>query len=334
MVEPILRIDGLTASIQGEDRRRDILDRLSLKIYPHEVMGLVGESGSGKTMTSLATMGLLPRTIKVTGGSIWFEGQDLLKLTNREMRAIRGGKIAMIFQNPRMALNPLMRVGDQIARAVRLHRDLSPDHCSPMAVEMMKKVGISDAGTRARAYPHQLSGGMAQRVLVAMMLACRPSLLIADEPTTGLDVTIQAQIFELIRDIQAETGVAVLLITHDLGVVSEVCDRVGVMYAGQVMEISSVADLFQDPRHPYTQRLMKSILRIDKVSDLDTSEALSPISIAFDSPGCRFASQCEEICPECSLERPEIPDEDCNHLVFCYKYYQNKDLRAKAANPR
>jgi len=323
--EPILQIDGLTVSIQGEDHRRDILDRLSLKIFPNEVMGLVGESGSGKTMTALATMGLLPRTIKITGGEIWYEGQDLLKLSNREKRAFRGGKIAMIFQNPRMALNPLMRVGDQIARAVRLHRDHPTNECYSIGVDLMKQVGISDAGSRSKAYPHQLSGGMAQRVLVAMMLACQPNLLIADEPTTGLDVTIQAQIFELIKEIQAETGVAVLLITHDLGVVSEVCNRVGVMYAGQVMEIANVAELFQDPGHPYTQKLLKSILRVDQISDLDTSKALAPISVAFDSLGCRFASQCEEVCPECFQMRPELPDDDCDHVVFCYKYYEKRN---------
>lgn len=193
---------------------------------------------------------------------------------------------------------------------------------------MMKKVGISDAATRAKAYPHQLSGGMAQRVLVAMMIACQPSLLIADEPTTGLDVTIQAQIFELIKDIQAETGVSVLLITHDLGVVSEVCDRVGVMYAGQVMEIADVGELFQSPGHPYTQRLLNSILRVDRVSDLDTSKALAPISITFEAQGCRFASQCEEICPECQEVRPTPPDDQSSHQVYCYKYYQAKNAAA------
>jgi oligopeptide/dipeptide ABC transporter ATP-binding protein len=331
MEEPVLRIEGLTVFVQRGDHNREILDRLSLNIYPHEVMGLVGESGSGKTLTALAVMGLLPRTIKITDGSIWYQDQDLLKLSNREMRSIQGRKIAMIFQNPRTALNPLMRVGDQIARAIRLHGDVPPDEYYSMAVEMMKRVGIADAGSRARAYPHQLSGGMAQRVLVAMMLACQPSLLIADEPTTGLDVTIQAQIFELIKDIQAETGVSVLLITHDLGVVSEVCDRVGVMYAGQVMEIASVSDLFQDPGHPYTQRLLNSILRVDRISDLDTSKALSPISIAFDSLGCRFASQCEEICPECLLKRPELTERNSDHLVFCYKYYQDEYLHPKSS---
>ncbi len=319
---PLLHIDELSVSLQTNDSQRVILDRLSLKIYPNEVVGLVGESGSGKTMTALAAMRLLPNTIKPTGGRMWFEGQDLLKLSSREIRQVRGRKIAMIFQNPRMALNPLMRIGDQIARAVKLHRSVSSDKCYPMAIDLMKQVGISDADSRARSYPHQLSGGMAQRALVAMMLACQPKLLIADEPTTGLDVTIQAQIFELIKEIQARTGVAVLLITHDLGVVSEVCDRVGVMYAGQVMEIANVADIFKDPGHPYTQRLLKSILRVDQISDLDTSQALAPISVAFNSLGCRFASQCAEICPECTLKRPEIPDDDCDHVVYCYKYYQ------------
>jgi oligopeptide/dipeptide ABC transporter ATP-binding protein len=323
-VEPLLRVENLSVSLISGDHRRDILDDLSLKIYPNEVMGLVGESGSGKTMTALATMGLLPRTIKVTAGKIWFEGQDLLKLPVREMNTIRGGKIAMIFQNPRMALNPLMRVGDQIARAVRLHRSFPPDKWYPMAIDLMQQVGISDAEARARAYPHQLSGGMAQRVLVAIMLACQPKLLIADEPTTGLDVTIQAQIFELIKEIQSLTGVSVLLITHDLGVVSEVCDRVSVLYAGQVMELANVADIFQKPGHPYTRRLLESILRVDRISDLDTSKALAPISIAFDSLGCRYANQCEETCPECSLHRPQIPDDDCDHVVYCYKYYQDK----------
>jgi len=217
-----------------------------------------------------------------------------------------------------------MRVGDQIARAVRLHQDLPKAEYYPMAVSLMKQVGIADAEGRAKAYPHQLSGGMAQRVLVAIMLACQPKVLIADEPTTGLDVTIQAQIFELIKEIQVQTGVAVLLITHDLGVVSEVCDRVGVMYAGQVMEIARVAEIFNDPGHPYTKRLLKSILRVDQISDLDTSQALSPISAAFDVLGCRFASQCLDACPECLLQRPQIPDDDCEHMVFCYKYYPKK----------
>jgi len=322
--EPILQIKDLSVSLTSGGNERTILDQLSLKIFPNEVMGIVGESGSGKTMTALATMGLLPKTIKVTGGHIWYEGRDLLQLSGKDMRSVRGSKIAMIFQNPRMALNPLMRVGDQIARAVRLHQDLPKAEYYPMAVSLMKQVGIADAEGRAKAYPHQLSGGMAQRVLVAIMLACQPKVLIADEPTTGLDVTIQAQIFELIKEIQVQTGVAVLLITHDLGVVSEVCDRVGVMYAGQVMEIARVAEIFNDPGHPYTKRLLKSILRVDQISDLDTSQALSPISAAFDVLGCRFASQCLDACPECLLQRPQIPDDDCEHMVFCYKYYPKK----------
>lgn len=324
MAEPLLQIDELVITINTGDVPRTILDKLSLEIYPNQIVGLVGESGSGKTLTALATMGLLPKTIKVTGGQILFGGNDLLRLPEKELHKLRGDQIAMIFQNPRAALNPLMRVGDQVSRAVMIHRKAPKAEARDLAIDLMKQVGISDAAIRARAYSHQLSGGMAQRILVAIMLACQPKLLIADEPTTGLDVTIQAQIFELIKDVQAETGAAVLLITHDLGVVSEVCDRVAVMYAGQVMEIAAVKDIFQDPRHPYTKRLLNSILRVDRLSDLDTTRALSPISIAFDALGCRFANQCPDVCPECALARPQLVDKNADHHVFCYKYYPDK----------
>ncbi|MBN1535472.1 MAG: ABC transporter ATP-binding protein [Anaerolineales bacterium] len=320
MSAPIIRVEELTVSLNTDDHQRNIIDSISFDMFPKEIMGLVGESGSGKTMTALSIMQLLPKTIKICGGSIWYEDKDLLKMTSREIRTIRGNKIAMIFQNPRMALNPLMRVGDQIARAVCLHCEVSSEKSKSMAVELMSQVGIPDAESRARSYPHQLSGGMAQRVLIAMMLACKPKLLIADEPTTGLDVTIQAQIFKLIKEIQSEIGVAVLLITHDFGVVSEVCDRVGVMYAGQIMEISSVIDVFTNPKHPYTQRLLKSILRVDRKSDLDTNKALSPISAVFDSPGCRFASQCDCVRPECLWERPKIYTDSPGHSVYCFNY--------------
>lgn len=325
MSDPIIRLEELSVSLQTDNHRRNIIDSISFEIFPNEIMGLVGESGSGKTITALSIMQLLPKTIKICGGSIWYEDKDLLKMTSREIRTIRGNKIAMIFQNPRMALNPLMRVGDQIARAVCLHCDVSSEKNFSMAVELMSRVGIPDAESRARSYPHQLSGGMAQRVLIAMMLACQPKLLIADEPTTGLDVTIQAQIFKLIKEIQSEIGVAVLLITHDLGVVCEVCDRVGVMYAGQIMEISNVIDVFQNPKHPYTQRLLKSILRVDRKSDLDASQVLSPISAAFDSPGCRFASQCDFVRSECSIKRPNLYKKAPGHSVYCINYSRDNN---------
>jgi oligopeptide/dipeptide ABC transporter ATP-binding protein len=320
MNEPLLRLEDLTITFPAEGGPRRIIDRATFDLYPGEVMGLVGESGSGKTMTSLAVIGLLPPAARVQAGHIWFEGRDLLALSERDMRAVRGAQIAMIFQNPRAALNPLLRAGEQVARAVRIHRGLSKNAAYEAALELLRHVGIPDAAARAAAYPHQLSGGMAQRVLVAMMLACRPKLLIADEPTTGLDVTIQAQIFELIKDVQAETGATLLLITHDLGVVSEVCQRVAVMYAGQIMEVATVEGLFARPQHPYTERLLSSILRVDLPSDLEQAQALPPITLTYDSQGCRFAGQCpyvHSICWECRPPPLAVMD---GHTVLCHKY--------------
>lgn len=324
MVEPLLRVEELSLSFPSEegalDGRRRILDRVTFDIYPDEVLGLVGESGSGKTMTSLAAIHLLPPAARVEGGQIWFGGQDLLALPEREMRKLRGAEIAMIFQSPRASLNPLMRAGDQVARAVRLHCGGSEREAYEKAIEMLRHVGISDAATRARAYPHQLSGGMAQRVLVAMMLACEPRLLIADEPTTGLDVTIQAQIFELIKGIQTETGTTLLLITHDLGVVSEMCQRVAVMYAGQMMEVAPVERLFASPAHPYTELLLSTVLRVDHPSDLEALQELPSFSITYETTGCRFANRCPYVRPICWEQRPPRTEVGTGHSVFCYKY--------------
>jgi peptide/nickel transport system ATP-binding protein len=320
MSAPLLHVEDLTVSVPTRQGPRTILDQVTFDVYPHEVMGLVGESGSGKTMTSLAVMGLLPPAAKVSGGHVWFDRRDLLALSEHERSALRGSHIAMIFQNPRSALNPLIRAGDQVARALRIHQKLGVQAAYEAAIELLRHVGIPDAATRARAYPHQLSGGMAQRVLIAMMLACQPRLLIADEPTTGLDVTIQAQIFELIKEVQAETGAALLLITHDLGVVSEVCQRVAVMYGGQVMEVASVTDLFARPQHPYTERLLGSILRVDRPGNLDTTQVLAPAAIAYDTPGCRFANQCAYVRPVCHQRRPPPVEPMAGHAVFCHKY--------------
>lgn len=320
MAEALLRVEELSLSLPHEETMRLILDQVSFELYPHEVLGLVGESGSGKTMTSLAIIGLLPSSAQILGGHIWFEGRDLTNLSDREMRSIRGRQIAMIFQNPISALNPLQRAGEQVARAVRIHHQLPKAEAYDTAIALLRQVGIPDAASRARAYPHQLSGGMAQRVLVAMMLACRPMLLIADEPTTGLDVTVQAQIFELIKEIQTDTGATVLLITHDLGVVSEVCHRVAVMYAGQIMETASVAALFDNPQHPYTERLLGSILRVDLPRELNTAQALHPISLDYDTPGCRFAAQCPDVLPICREKRPAPFTIAKGHTVICHKY--------------
>ncbi len=320
MRDPLLLIEDLALTVPHGDGERRILDGVTLALYPGEVMGLVGESGSGKSMTALTIMGLLPRVAKVRGGSIRFGGHDLLALSGDQWRTVRGSQIAMIFQNPRAALNPLMRAGNQVARVVQMHRRLSKRDAYDQALGLLQRVGIPDAATRARAYPHQLSGGMAQRVLIAMMLACQPRLLIADEPTTGLDVTIQAQIFALIKDIQAETGAALLLITHDLGVVSEVCQRVAVMYAGQIMEVAPTEELFARPQHPYTQMLMNSILRVDRPASLDVDQAVSAIKITYDTAGCRFANRCPHVFDPCWVRRPLPVIVGGEHRAACHLY--------------
>jgi peptide/nickel transport system ATP-binding protein len=319
MTEVLLRVEDLTLTLAAEGGPRRILDRVTFEVYPHEVLGLVGESGSGKTMTSLAVMGLLPPGAKTPGGHIWFQGRDLLALEEHDLLSIRGSQIAMIFQSPRAALNPLMRAGEQVARVVRRHGQ-NRQAAYETAIELLRQAGISDAAARARAYPHQLSGGMAQRVLVAMMLACRPKLLIADEPTTGLDVTIQAQIFALMKDLRAETGAALLLITHDLGVVAEVCQRVAVMYAGQIMEVAPVNELFAHPRHPYTERLMASIVRVDRPNALESSAALTPLPVLLDVPGCHFANRCPDVMPACHERRPPPVEISAGHSVICHKF--------------
>jgi oligopeptide/dipeptide ABC transporter ATP-binding protein len=334
MDKPLLLIEDLALSVPHGEGERRILDGVTLALYPGEVVGLVGESGSGKSMTALAVIGLLPRVAKVRGGRIWFDGRDLRTISGHEWRAVRGSQIAMIFQNPRAALNPLMRAGNQVARVVQLHRGLSKDAAYEQALELLQHVGIPDAATRARAFPHQLSGGMAQRVLIAMMLACQPRLLIADEPTTGLDVTIQAQIFALIKDIQAETGATLLLITHDLGVVSEVCQRVAVMYAGQIMEIAPTEELFARPKHPYTQMLMNSILRVDRPALLETVQEVSAIKITYDTSGCRFANRCPHVFAPCREHRPLPVGVGEEHSTACHLYTSRRmrdNYRAAAA---
>ncbi|MGD9049345.1 MAG: ABC transporter ATP-binding protein [Anaerolineae bacterium] len=322
MSEPLLQVKDLSLSFPLEDGPCRVLDRVSFELHPHEVLGLVGESGSGKTMSALSVINLLPPAATIEGGQVWFGGQDLLTLSERELRKVRGAQIAMIFQSPRAALNPLMRAGDQVARAVRLHCGGSDREAQDQAIEFLRRVGISDAATRARAYPHQLSGGMAQRVLIALMLACEPRLLIADEPTTGLDVTIQAQIFELIKDLQAETGTTLLLITHDLGVVSEMCQRVAVMYAGQIMEVAPVENLFANPQHPYTELLLSSVLRVDRPSDLDAMQELPAFSIMYDTSCCRFANRCPYLLPACSQSRPAPLEVASGHSLYCHKYLE------------
>lgn len=328
--EPLLEIRDLTVSFPTHEGRVSILDHVSLSLAENEIVGLVGESGSGKSLTALTTMRFLPPSARVDAGEILLAGEDLLKLEKESMRRVRGRRVAMIFQSSRSALNPLMRVGDQVARVYKLQHKLAPRRAYAAAVDILRRVGISDAERCARAYPHQLSGGMAQRVLVAMMIACRPALLIADEPTTGLDVTIQAQIFELLKDIQAETRVSVLLITHDLGVVAETCRRVVVMYAGQIMEIGDSLSIFARPQHPYTQHLLGSLMRVDRAVEAPRSNGQPSEALLYSARGCRFVERCpfaREICRRTSLPRIETGP---GHLVMCHKYGEGYGAAAQS----
>ena len=320
----LLEIDSLSVSFPRYGRRVRILDKVSFSVSREEVVGLVGESGSGKTLSSLAVTGFLPPSARIDEGRILLDEVNLLELSPDEMARLRGNKVAMVFQSARSALNPLMRVGDQVARAVRLQQRLSPQDAYERAIHLLSRVGIPDPVRRARAYPHQLSGGMCQRVLVAMMLACRPQLLIADEPTTGLDVTVQAQIFELIHEVQRDTGASILLITHDLGVVAETCQRVVVMYAGQVMETAPVGPLFNSPHHPYTRLLLSSVLRVDrKVSPPELTTVLRE-EVTYNISGCRFAPRCPLVLPICWDHRPIVEEAEVGHGVACHNWREER----------
>jgi len=318
--DALLCIRDLTVTFPGRDGRVAILDNVAFEVFGKEIVGLVGESGSGKTMTSLTVMGFLPRSGRIEGGEIRFRDSDLLACTEEQMGKIRGRQIAMIFQSTRSALNPLMRVGDQVARVYRIERGLGVQEAKAEAVAALSRMGIPDAKRRARAYPHQLSRGMCQRVLIAMMVACEPALLIADEPTTGLDVTIQAQIFDLIKEVQQATGASILLITHDLGVVAETCDRVVVMYAGQVMEAAAVDSLFANPMHPYTQRLLHSVLRVDKVVEMPQADGGFSEEVTYAIRGCRFASRCPRVQPQCWEEQPTREEAEPDHWLRCHNF--------------
>jgi oligopeptide/dipeptide ABC transporter ATP-binding protein len=283
------------------------VDDVSFDVHAGETLGIVGESGCGKSVTSLSIMRLIdPPAGSHPGGQIHFQGKDLLRLSDKEMQKVRGGDLAMIFQEPMTSLNPIFRIGNQIGETLRVHRGLTKGDARLEALRLLEKVGIPDPGKRIDDYPHQMSGGMKQRVMIAMALACQPKMLIADEPTTALDVTIQAQILDLLRTLQEETGAAILLITHDLGVIAEMAHRVVVMYGGRVVETSSVEDLFDGPRHPYAQGLFRSLPRIDAVIDrLAVIPGMVPPATAFPS-GCRFRNRCDFATDACAAQLPEL----------------------------
>ena len=296
------------------------VEDVSFDVDQGEILAIVGESGSGKSVTSLSIMGLLAEPGHVAGGSLEFEGKDLATLSEKQYRELRGNDMAMIFQEPMTSLNPVYRVGNQIVEAIRTHEKVSKAEAKDRAVDLLRKVGIPSPEARINDYPHQMPGGMRQRVMIAMALACNPKLLIADEPTTALDVTIQAQILDLLRRLRDDTGMAVLLITHDLGVVSETADRVVVMYCGQVVEEAEVRTLFDHPMHPYTLGLLKSIPRLedDDSKRLYMIKGMVPNPLEM-PPGCHFSDRCDSCMDICRTKVPELVDVD-GHKVRCFLY--------------
>jgi oligopeptide/dipeptide ABC transporter ATP-binding protein len=330
--QPLLEVKNLKTYFYTEDGVVKAVDGVDFYVKPGEVLGLVGESGCGKSVTSLSIMRLLSKPGKVVDGQILFEGKDLVCATDEEMFEVRGNRVSMIFQQPQTALNPVFRVGDQIGEVLKVHKELGKEAGRQRAVEMLKMVGIPDAERRAQAYPHELSGGQAQRVMIAMALACVPDLLIADEPTTALDVTIQAQILDLMRNLRKNIGTAIILITHDLGVVAEMCERVAVMYAGRIVEEASVVDLFRNPLHPYTQGLIGSIPILGKRKDrLDVIPGTVPNLVDL-PPGCRFASRCRARGQHglriCSEQEPGLMARSTGHTVRCWLYQDAPGHRA------
>ncbi len=328
----LLEVRNLKTHFFTEDGVVRAVDGVDFYVNSGEVLGLVGESGCGKSVTSLSIMRLITQPGKIVEGEVFFNGKDLVKATENEMMQVRGNQISMIFQQPQSALNPVFRVGDQIAEVLDIHQDMGREAGRARAVELLKMVGIPDAERRAEAFPHELSGGMAQRVMIAMALACVPDLLIADEPTTALDVTIQAQILDLMRNLRENIGTAIILITHDLGVVAETCERVAVMYAGRIAEQAEVNTLFDKPLHPYTQGLIGSIPVLGKIKErLDVIPGSVPNLVNLPQ-GCRFAPRCrarvENQLAICTQHEPDLIEVDPGHKVRCWLYQDAEGHRA------
>lgn len=319
MSDNLLEIKEIDTQFKTDEGQIKILDHVSFNIKNGETLGVVGESGSGKSVTALSVMRLLPMlTGKTTHGEVLFDGKDLLKLSEREMQKIRGKDIAMIFQEPMTSLDPVYTIGDQIAESIIHHEKVSRKEARERAIRLIEMVGIPSPEKRVDDYPHQLSGGMRQRVMIAMALSCNPKLLIADEPTTALDVTIQAQILDIIRRLKKEQNMAVWLVTHDLSVIAEMCDRVVVMYAGRVCEIADVKILFRKPMHPYTNGLLASLPRMDKdVEMLHVIPGMVP-NLKHPPEGCRFHNRCEYATEQCKTVKPELREVEPGHFVACH----------------
>ncbi|HEV8615547.1 MAG TPA: ABC transporter ATP-binding protein [Methylomirabilota bacterium] len=313
----LLDVRDLAVDFVTDEGRVQAVDGVSFSVRAGEILGVVGESGSGKSVTALSILRLIRPPGRIVRGEIRFEGADLLALSEEQMRAVRGARISMVFQSPRTALNPVITVGEQIARLYELHQRASRLQAHARTLDMLAQVGIAEPERRARQYAHQMSGGMCQRVMIAMALATSPRLLLADEPTTGLDVSIAAQILDLLRDLGRRTGASIVLITHDLGVVAETCDRVAVMHAGQLVEVADVRTLFQRPLHPYTQALVRSIPRIDRDAAMEPIPGAVP-SLLSPAPGCRYAERCERVLAVCRRELPALRAAGPTHEIACH----------------
>jgi len=319
-MEPLLQVKNLKTQFFTQDGVVKAVDDVSFEILPGETLGVVGESGCGKSITAMSLMRLIPSPPgKIVNGSIMFEGEDILGMSDEEMRHVRGNKIAMIFQDPMTSLNPVLSINRQISESLELHMGMSKGQARNRAIELLKMVGIPNAEQRVDQYPHQFSGGMRQRVMIAMALSCNPKMLIADEPTTALDVTIQAQILDLMRNLQAEHDTALMLITHDLGVVAGMSDRIQVMYAGHIVETASTEELFANPRHPYTVGLLNSIPRLDatRKEKLEPIRGLPPDLI--DLPDmCPFLPRCDYAREKCEQQNPPLMNVNADHRAACW----------------
>lgn len=316
---PLIKVEDLRVSFFTPAGEVKAVGGISYSLNHGEVMGIVGESGSGKSVEAFSIMGLLKSPGEVLGGSIMFEGENLLEYDKKKMNELRGNRISMIFQNPMTSLNPLYTIGNQLMEAVKNHKDITHEEAKKRSIEMLELVGINTPEKRMKQYPHELSGGMRQRVMIAIGLICEPQLLIADEPTTALDVTIQAQIIELMKELQKKTGMAIIFITHNLGVVAEICDTVSVMYAGEIVEQGTVDEIFYNPQHPYTKGLLKSMPRVDA----SRYERLVPIEGTpvdmLDLPrGCHFAPRCKEAMNICALRSPGYTTVEEGHRAACW----------------
>jgi oligopeptide/dipeptide ABC transporter ATP-binding protein len=316
--KPLLTVKGLKTFFYTEDGVVQAVNGVDFEIRPGEIMGLVGESGSGKSVTSLSIMRLLPASGQIVEGTIELDGKELTTIAEERIVKLRGNEMSMIFQQPTSCLNPVFRIGDQIAETISVHQKVSRQEAQKQAVEMLQTVGIPDAAKRANAFPHEISGGQAQRVMIAMALSCLPKLLIADEPTTALDVTIQAQILDLMRKLRDETSTAILLITHDMGIIAEMCDSVAVMYAGQIVEYTDVYTIFDRPLHPYTEGLLAAIPVLGEVTDYLAVIPGSVPNLVELPPACKFAARCPYSKEICTQREPALLEVEEGHRVRCF----------------